>query len=249
MQKFALDGLRTLVLGTRDLTEQEFNDWKDAHHQAAISDHSQREERLDAVYNQIEKDLDLLGATAIEDKLQDGVPRTIANLRTAGIKIWVLTGDKQETAINIGYSCHLLSDDLVEEPFIVDGISYDEVQKQLVRHRTQIESYLTEWGNSVSNDASRPRRADSLSMLTLSDASSFNDDALDGNVLGGGPGGGGNNSNYPAFSLVINGHSLIHALNPSLELLFLGVAEHCNGNYKNYFHVRKSGYLKFLSGF
>ena len=55
------------------------------------------------------------GATAIEDKLQDGVPRTIANLRSAGIKIWVLTGDKQETAINIGYSCQLLSDDLIGE--------------------------------------------------------------------------------------------------------------------------------------
>ena len=126
-----------MVLGTRDLTEQEFNAWKAAHHDAAISLEN-REEKLDKVYNQIEKDLDLLGevfflrlfffqyndltkffffegATAIEDKLQDGVPRTIANLRSAGIKIWVLTGDKQETAINIGYSCQLLSDDLIGE--------------------------------------------------------------------------------------------------------------------------------------
>ena len=102
-QRFALDGLRTLVLGTRDLTEQEFSDWKAAHHNAAIA-LDNREEKLDQVYNQIEKDLDLLGATAIEDKLQNGVPRTIANLRTAGIKIWVLTGDKQETAVNIGYT-------------------------------------------------------------------------------------------------------------------------------------------------
>ena len=123
-------------MGTRDLTEQEFNAWKAAHHDAAISLEN-REEKLDKVYNQIEKDLDLLGdffkgtflfqyndltkyffspgATAIEDKLQDGVPRTIANLRSAGIKIWVLTGDKQETAINIGYSCQLLSDDLIGE--------------------------------------------------------------------------------------------------------------------------------------
>ena len=61
-----------------------------------------REDELDRVYNQIERDLVLLGATAIEDKLQDGVPRTIGNLRQSGIKIWVLTGDKQETAINIG---------------------------------------------------------------------------------------------------------------------------------------------------
>ena len=96
-----MDGLRTLVLAVRDLTEQEFTDWKAAHHLAAIAMEN-REDELDRVYNQIERDLVLLGATAIEDKLQDGVPRTIGNLRQSGIKIWVLTGDKQETAINIG---------------------------------------------------------------------------------------------------------------------------------------------------
>lgn len=56
---------------------------------------------------------------------QDGVPETIANLALAGIKLWVLTGDKQETAINIGYSCHLLTDDLMEDPFIIDGENFD----------------------------------------------------------------------------------------------------------------------------
>ena len=56
---------------------------------------------------------------------QDGVAQTISNLQNAGIKIWVLTGDKQETAINIGYSCQLLSDELVEEPFIVDGNTFE----------------------------------------------------------------------------------------------------------------------------
>lgn len=54
-----------------------------------------REERLDAIYEEIEMDMSLVGVTAIEDKLQDGVPQTIANLMLAGIKIWVLTGDKQ----------------------------------------------------------------------------------------------------------------------------------------------------------
>ena len=101
-----MDGLRTLVLAVRDLTEQEFTDWKAAHHLAAIAMEN-REDELDRVYNQIERDLVLLGATAIEDKLQDGVPRTIGNLRQSGIKIWVLTGDKQETAINIGKALFL----------------------------------------------------------------------------------------------------------------------------------------------
>ena len=69
LQRFACDGLRTLVLGTKDLSEGEYESWKRSHAEAAncIED---REERLDAVYDQIEKGLDLLGATAIEDKLQ-----------------------------------------------------------------------------------------------------------------------------------------------------------------------------------
>ena len=68
-QKFATEGLRTLLLGIRDLTEQEFNDWKTAHHNAAIALEN-REAKLDEVYDTIERDLDILGATAIEDKLQ-----------------------------------------------------------------------------------------------------------------------------------------------------------------------------------
>lgn len=54
-----------------------------------------RQGKLDAVYEEIEKEMLLIGATAIEDKLQNGVPETIANLANANIKIWVLTGDKQ----------------------------------------------------------------------------------------------------------------------------------------------------------
>ena len=68
----------------------------------------------------IEKDLFLLGATAIEDKLQDGVPDTIHTLQMAGVKFWVLTGDRQETAINIGMSCRLIS----ESMNMVSGFSF-----------------------------------------------------------------------------------------------------------------------------
>ena len=69
LDRFACDGLRTLVVGTKDLTESEFDSWKLAHTDAANSI-DDREERLDEVYDQIEKGLQLLGATAIEDKLQ-----------------------------------------------------------------------------------------------------------------------------------------------------------------------------------
>ena len=96
LNKFAGEGLRTLCLSVRDLDEAFFNNWKQRHQEAAVSTED-RDDKLDAIYEEIEKDMTLLGATAIEDKLQDGVPQSIANLGLAGIKVWVLTGDKQGT--------------------------------------------------------------------------------------------------------------------------------------------------------
>ena len=63
---------------------------------------------MEQLQDEIERDLDLLGGTAIEDKLQDQVGETIQLIKQAGIQVWVLTGDKVETAVNIGYSCKLL---------------------------------------------------------------------------------------------------------------------------------------------
>jgi len=67
---------------------------------------------LNAVYDLVEKDLRLVGATADKDKQQDGVAETISNLQLAGVRVLVLTGDEQETAINIDYSSNLLADDM-----------------------------------------------------------------------------------------------------------------------------------------
>jgi P-type E1-E2 ATPase len=64
------------------------------------------------VAEELEKNFILVGSTAIEDKLQDGVPEAIQSLKDAGIKLWVLTGDKIETAINIGYSARLLNNEM-----------------------------------------------------------------------------------------------------------------------------------------
>jgi len=71
-----------------------------------------RDQAMMDIQEKIEVDLKLLGSTAIEDKLQDEVGETIFRLKEAGIKVWVLTGDKVETAINIGYACKLLNDDM-----------------------------------------------------------------------------------------------------------------------------------------
>ncbi|KAM6034857.1 phospholipid-transporting ATPase IC-like isoform 1-T6 [Theristicus caerulescens] len=107
---FANETLRTLCLCYRDISHHEFEAWNKKFLEASVAT-TNRDEALDKVYEEIEKNLILLGATAIEDKLQDGVPETISRLSKADIKIWVLTGDKKETAENIGFSCELLTDE------------------------------------------------------------------------------------------------------------------------------------------
>ncbi|GMF34819.1 unnamed protein product [Phytophthora fragariaefolia] len=109
LKNYAREGLRTLVLGRRVLSAQEYNEYNEAYMEASTS-LEDREAKLDACAEQIEKNMQLLGVTAIEDKLQDGVPSSIFDLAQAGIKVWVLTGDREETAINIGHACRLIND-------------------------------------------------------------------------------------------------------------------------------------------
>lgn len=106
---FSTEGLRTLLYGYRFLDEQEYQVWKKVYLDATTS-LVDRQDMIERAGEMIEQDLDLAGATAIEDKLQNGVPQTIDKLRRANIKMWMLTGDKRETAINIGHSCRLIKD-------------------------------------------------------------------------------------------------------------------------------------------
>jgi phospholipid-translocating ATPase len=106
---FATEGLRTLLYGYKFIDEQEYLSWKKIYHDASTS-LVNRQELIESAGDLIEHDLDLAGATAIEDKLQQGVPETIDKLRRANIRMWMLTGDKRETAINIGHSCRLIKD-------------------------------------------------------------------------------------------------------------------------------------------
>ncbi|XP_017545638.1 probable phospholipid-transporting ATPase IA isoform X2 [Pygocentrus nattereri] len=108
LEQFATEGLRTLCFAVVDISESLYQQWQEVHHRACTSLQN-RALKLEESYELIEKNLQLLGATAIEDKLQDRVPETIETLIKADIKIWILTGDKQETAINIGHSCKLLT--------------------------------------------------------------------------------------------------------------------------------------------
>ncbi|KAJ3178458.1 hypothetical protein HDU87_003532 [Geranomyces variabilis] len=108
LEKFANEGLRTLVLASRTVPAEEMSAWQEQYHRAACA-LTARDEALEAVAELIEVDLMLVGATAIEDKLQEQVPECITLLRSAGIKLWVLTGDKLETALNISFAANLLT--------------------------------------------------------------------------------------------------------------------------------------------
>ncbi|XP_043329572.1 phospholipid-transporting ATPase IF isoform X9 [Cervus canadensis] len=104
VDEFALKGLRTLCMAYRQFTSKEYEEINRRLFEARTA-LQQREEKLAGVFQFIEKDLILLGATAVEDKLQDKVRETIEALRMAGIKVWVLTGDKHETAVSVSLSC------------------------------------------------------------------------------------------------------------------------------------------------
>lgn len=109
IDEFATQGLRTLLYGYRYIPEEEYMLWRKLYDEASTS-LVDRQDKIEEVALLIENKLELAGATAIEDKLQDGVPTTIDQLRRANIKVWMLTGDKRETAINIGRSCRLIQD-------------------------------------------------------------------------------------------------------------------------------------------
>ena len=133
LEMFAREGLRTLCIAQKELDEEQYQAWNRDHDlaAAAIVD---REEKLEKVSDEMERDLTLLGGTAIEDRLQDGVPDTIALLGDAGIKLWVLTGDKVETAINIGFSCNLLNNDMDLIVFTVNDGSLENATAELDKH-------------------------------------------------------------------------------------------------------------------
>ena len=101
-------GYRTLMVAYRKISEKEYLKWKEKFHFDDFKD-GRSIKIIEKSYEAIEQNFELLGATIVEDKLQDEVPETIKELRAAQIKFWVLTGDKMNTALNIGYSCNLIS--------------------------------------------------------------------------------------------------------------------------------------------
>lgn len=118
--------MRTLLLAQREIDPNFYEQWN-SRYEHALSQLVDREKHVNKVSEEIELELELIGSTAIEDKLQDNVAEVIKDIRQAGIKFWVLTGDKIETAINIGFSCNVLDDEM--EIFIINESSRKGIQK------------------------------------------------------------------------------------------------------------------------
>ncbi|PKA49668.1 Phospholipid-transporting ATPase 2 [Apostasia shenzhenica] len=132
VEQYAQLGLRTLCLGWRQLEDDDYNEWSHMFKEASSSV-TDREWKLAEICQKIEHNLEILGVTAIEDRLQDGVPETIEILRRAGINFWMLTGDKQDTAIQIALSCNFISSEPRGQLLFLNGKNEGEVFRSLDR--------------------------------------------------------------------------------------------------------------------
>lgn len=200
--EYSSQGLRTLVIGSRDLSEAEFYDWRSCYEDASTS-LSDRSLKLRHTASLIENNLTLLGATGIEDKLQEGVPEAIESLRQAGIKVWVLTGDKQETAISIGLSCKLITADM--QQIIINGKSEEECRNLLTE-------YMAKYGVKSSNHKYTGSKYGDNNETEHPEVPRQTKSVIE---VGGQS---GNDGMGLLLALVIDGNSLVYVLEKDLEL-------------------------------
>ncbi|XP_054234843.1 putative phospholipid-transporting ATPase IM isoform X9 [Homo sapiens] len=198
LSEFAGEGLRTLAIAYRDLDDKYFKEWHKMLEDANAAT-EERDERIAGLYEEIERDLMLLGATAVEDKLQEGVIETVTSLSLANIKIWVLTGDKQETAINIGYACNMLTDDM-NDVFVIAGNNAVEVREELRKAKQNLFGQNRNFSNGhVVCEKKQQLELDSIVEETITGD----------------------------YALIINGHSLAHALESDVKNDLLELACMC----------------------
>ena len=118
----AKTGLRTLLLAEKTITESEYKEWKVKLDQAEATQGSGKKRKLEKVHTLIENGFNLIGSTAVQDNLQDNVPETLSKFKKAGICTWILTGDKEETAVNVGFAAGMINAE-TQRLFITSGNS------------------------------------------------------------------------------------------------------------------------------
>ncbi|KAL2899777.1 Phospholipid-transporting ATPase 1 [Bienertia sinuspersici] len=205
-------GLRTLVVAARDLTDAELEEWQQKYEEASTS-LTDRSAKLRQTASLIERDLRLLGATGIEDKLQDGVPESIESLRQAGIKVWVLTGDKQETAISIGLSCRLLTSDM--QLIIINGTSEQECKTLLAEAKSKYFVTSGSFGDQIL------KRKDATNGYLEIPHDTNNMETVSWNP------GKEEELSSSSLALIIDGNSLVYILEKDLESELFDLATSC----------------------
>ncbi|CAF1204803.1 unnamed protein product [Rotaria sp. Silwood1] len=186
-----------------------------------------REEKVNDAYEEIETNMKLLGATGIEDKLQDGVPQCIERLIQAGIKIWVLTGDKVETAFNIGLSCRLLTNEMeiytIEEENENDVMQrLDQVRKEMIQKIQQLFSVKIEdptkrldWKDWGIDEMKFDQYRKASSNIEQTNHNQRDDGFTTMNTYS------QNQEQFEGFGLLITGQALVHALTDKVKMKFL----------------------------
>nr|KJB27655.1 hypothetical protein B456_005G003800 [Gossypium raimondii]KJB27656.1 hypothetical protein B456_005G003800 [Gossypium raimondii]KJB27657.1 hypothetical protein B456_005G003800 [Gossypium raimondii]KJB27658.1 hypothetical protein B456_005G003800 [Gossypium raimondii] len=213
LTEYSSEGLRTLVVAARDLTDAELEQWQCRYEDASTS-LIDRAAKLRQTAALVECNLKLLGATAIEDKLQDGVPEAIESLRQAGIKVWVLTGDKQETAISIGLSCKLLTADM--QQIIINGNSEEECRNLLTDAMTR---HGVQPANRKKQNSKRRKNSENGYL-------EIPDDTKSSNVLQRCSGKEEPDVCAP-LALIIDGNSLVYILEKDLQSELFDIATSC----------------------
>ena len=115
------------------ITEAEYEDWVEKYQNALNNQGPERARKIEKVAKIIEQDLNVLGSTAVQDNLQDGVPEALKSFKNAGINVWMLTGDKEETAVNIGFSSGLITNET--QRLFINARNQDKLMTQIKQSR------------------------------------------------------------------------------------------------------------------
>jgi len=138
LNTYAAKGLRTLIIGMKKVSQEEWEEWSADYITAREVINTTKESGMAAVAARIEKGLKFVGITAVDDRLQDQVQETISLVKEMGIRLWVLTGDKTETAVDIARSCSLFTSSTTLA-YAVKGSSAKDAEDRLLKAYSELE--------------------------------------------------------------------------------------------------------------
>ena len=148
VDNFARRGLRTLCYSFKKITENEYNDWLKKYNEIKENikiEKEEKEKKIESLIEEIEDNCYLLGATGLEDQLQDNVANDVKDFIQAGINFWMLTGDKMDTAESIGKNIKLFDSDT--EVFKINELN----QEKIIKRMEEIKEAIKEIENDLSN--------------------------------------------------------------------------------------------------